>query len=123
MHHSIVIEESLKDKSALDKYKILRTKVSEDWHLRVIEVTDVDGFITTIKNAMVTDKPYYFHTFDDGKELIIAFREKVFKIDPNDKNTWFEAQKYGGEKLGIPGEQLDFAPSNFADEDRWYESD
>lgn len=120
MHHSIVIEESLKDKSVLDKYKILRTKVGSEWHLHVIEVTDVEEFIKSIQNAMVTDKPYYFHAFDDGNELIIVFREKVFKIDPNDKDTWLEAQKYGGDKLCIPAEQLDFAPSNFADEDTWY---
>lgn len=121
MYHSIVIRESLKNKSVLDKYRILRTKISERWHMHIIEVLDPEEFIATIQSTMTTSQPYYFHIYNNNNLLIVAFKDKMFKLNSNDKNTWVEAQKYGGEQLGIPGEELDFIPNNFADEEDWYD--
>lgn len=123
MYHAIVIEESLKDKSILDKYSILRTKVSERWHLHVIEVENPSVFIEDIQNEMVTSLPYYFHLYDDKNDLKVAFKEKSFDLDSKDKTTWIEAQKYGGNKLHIPFDELDFSPNNFSSEDEWYNKD
>lgn len=121
MYHSIVIEESLQDKNILKKYRILRTKVGEKWHLHIIEVADLSGFVKDIQSAMVLDMPYYFHVYNDNKFLKVIFKNKIFNLNSLDKNTWLEAQKYGGEKLNIPPKELDFSPNNFTTENDWYD--
>lgn len=122
MKHSIIIEESLKSPEVLKGYKILRTRFSpkQNWHLHVIEVSDVEKTISEIQQAMVENEPYYFHIYDEGETLKIIFKDTVFELDPNDKSTWQEARRCGGEKLGIPAEQLDFFPLRISQEDIWF---
>jgi hypothetical protein len=123
MYHSIIIEESLKNPEVLKNYKIIRTKFSaeQNWHLHIIEVPEIfDSFISEIQNEMVLDKPYYFHIYDQGKTLVIVFKDKIFNINPADESTWQEAREYGSQKLNIPAEQLDFYPTKISQEDDWY---
>lgn len=122
MYHSIVIEESLKDKKILEKYKIARTKIGDKWHLHVVEIEDPESFIKDIQENMVSDEPYYFHIYNDGDYLRVIFKLKVFDLDPKDKSTWIKAQNYGAEKLNIPAKELDFSPNNFDSEDEWFKS-
>ncbi len=119
MYHAIVIEELLKDKNVLKEFKILKTKISGDWHLHILEISDPKIAVSKIQKAMVSDKPYYFHIFNDGKNLIVVFRDKIFHLDPNNQKTWQEAMKYGSEKLNIPEEQLDFFPTRISEEAEW----
>ena len=87
MYHAIIIEESLKNPQVLKKYNILRTKFSPkvNWHEHIIEIIGpVEKFIEDIQQAMVDGKPYYFHIYDEGKTLIVVFKEKVF----HPKNPW-----------------------------------
>ncbi|HDZ54585.1 MAG TPA: hypothetical protein ENI19_03750 [Candidatus Nealsonbacteria bacterium] len=123
MYHSIIIEESLENPRILENYRILRTKFSErqNWHLHIVEITEpVEDAIKEIQNAMIGDRPDYFHIYDEGKDLIVIFKDKVFNIDPNNKSTWQEARAFGAFKLSIPAEQLDFYPSKISEEDEWY---
>lgn len=123
MYHSIIIEESLQKPEVLENYKILRTKFSEkqNWHLHIVEIPEpTEKAIKEIQEAMVVDKPYYFHIYDEGKTLIVIFKDKVFHLNPNDELTWREAREYGGSKLNIPPEQLDFFPSKISEEDNWF---
>jgi len=122
MRHSIIIEESLKDPKVLENYKILRTKFSakNNWHLHIIEVQEPKKAIKEIQEAMVEDKPFYFHIYDEGETLIIVFKDKVFNLNPRNLATWKEARAFGAEKLNIPAEQLDFYPSEISLEDDWY---
>ena len=123
MYHSVIIEESLKNPEVLDDYKILRTKFSpeEDWHLHIVEIPEPpDKAIKEIQEAMVSERPYYFHIYNEGKTLIVVFKDKFFQLDPSNKSTWQEAQKYGALKLNIPSDQLDFYPSRISEEDDWY---
>ncbi|KPJ57203.1 hypothetical protein AMJ49_01150 [Parcubacteria bacterium DG_74_2] len=123
MYHSIVIEESLKNSEILKKYKILRTKFSarKNWHLHIIEVPEIfEEFIKDIRRALVDDKPYYFHIYNEGNTLIIVFKDKIFDLNLLDKTTWQEAYQYGASKLNIPAEELDFYPSRISEEDDWY---
>ena len=122
MYHSIIIEESLKDKEILDKYKITRTKIDDKWHLHIVEFEDPECFIKDIQKNMVSDQPYYFHIYNEGNYLKVIFKQKVFNLDPKDKNTWIEVQNYGAEKLNIPAEELNFFPNNFDSEDKWFNS-
>ena len=123
MNRSIIIEESLKKPEVLNNYKILRTKFApgESWHLHIVEIpTPLEEAIKEIQEAMVEDKPFYFHIYDEGKNLIVVFKDKIFNIDPNNKSTWQEARAFGARKLNIPAEQLDFYPSRISEEDDWY---
>ena len=125
MYHAVIIEESLKNPEVLERYKILRTKFSseENWHLHIVEIPEPpDKAIKEIQEAMVSDRPYYFHIYNEGKTLIVVFKDKFFQLDPNNKSTWQEAQKYGASKLNIPSDQLDFYPSRISEEDDWYAS-
>ncbi len=127
MYHLIVIEESLEDPKILENYKILRTKFEPaegpdniDWHLHIVEIPEPEKTIKEFRAAIVSDKSYYFHIYDEGSTLIIAFKDKVFHLDPNDKLTWEDARIFGASKLNIPAEQLDFYPSRISEEDDWF---
>jgi len=122
MYHSIIIEESLKTSKVLEGYKTLRTKFSskQNWHLHIVEITEPEKAIKEIQEAMVIDKPFYFHIYNEGKTLIVIFKDKVFHLNPNDQSTWQEARTFGARKLNIPVEQLDFYPTRISEEDDWY---
>jgi len=123
MHRSIIIEESLKNPEVLKNCKILRTKfsVEENWHLHIVEIEESLGeFIKKIQEAMVSDKPYYFHIYDEGKTLIVVFKDIIFHLNPSNESTWKKAREYGGSKLNIPPEQLDFYPTKISEEDSWF---
>jgi len=122
MYHSIIIEESLKNPDVLKKYKILRTKFSaeENWHLHIVEIPDIKKAIAEVQEAMVNDAQYYFHIYNEGKALVIVFKNKIFRLDPNNDLTWQEAKEYGAKKLGIPIGELDFCPNKISEEDSWY---
>lgn len=123
MYHSIIIEESLERPGVLKNYKILRTKfeVEENWHLHIVEIPEpVEKAIKEIQKAMVVSQPYYFHIYDEGKILIVIFKDKVFSLNPNDESTWQEAREYGGEKLKISSKELNFFPTKISKEDNWY---
>lgn len=86
-----------------------------------MEIPDpIEKVIEEIQEAMVSDKPYYFHIYDEGKTFIIIFKDKIFYLNPIDQSTWQEARAYGARKLNIPMEELDFYPTKISEEDIWY---
>lgn len=122
MYHSIIIEESLEKPEVLRNFKILRTKFSaeENWHLHIVEIPKPEKAIKEIQEVMIIDRPYYFHIYNEGHALIVIFKDKIFRLNPNDESTWKEARVYGAAKLNIPPEQLDFYPKRISEEDVWY---
>ena len=56
---------------------------------------------------------FYFH-FYRGDELIIVFRNKIFRVTTN-PSSWKDAIEYG-KNLKIPIKQLDFIPYKVEDE-------
>ncbi len=118
-YHAVVIEQSLKDKGVLKSFKIQHQKHSGDWVLDVIEVGNPKLAIEAIQKEMVEDKGFYWHIYDNNKNLIIVFRDKVFYLDPRDMTTWEQAQAYGEKVLKIIPEQLDFFPTKLSDEEEW----
>lgn len=122
MYHAIIIEESLEKPEVLKKYKILRTNFSaeENWHLHIVEIPEPEKDIKEIQKEMVSDKPFYFHIYDEGITLIVVFKDNVFHLNPNDETTWRDARAFGASKLNIPAEQLDFYPTKISEEDDWY---
>ena len=49
--------------------------------------------------------------------------EKILSEEKTAESHWYktkqEAREYGGEKLKIPPEQLDFFPSRISEKERW----
>lgn len=123
--HAIIIEESLANKEILEKHRILRTKFLPppvSWRLHIVELYGtLDETIAEIQYSMVSDKPFYFHIYDEGETLIVVFKNNYFTLDPNNKITWMEAKLYGS-KLNIPAEQLDFYPTRISEEEVWFNS-
>lgn len=105
---SIVVE-SLEDKGILDNLKVLNIDETDDeipadrWHIYAVEATPDE--INEISRAMYPER-WYAH-FWDNKNIVAVFRDKVFHMKRDDKNTWQEAINYGM-SVGVPKEQLDF---------------
>ena len=49
----------------------------------------------------------------------MIFKEKVFRVSL-DKATWGPIKEYGGTMLKIPREQLDFWPTTFEEEPKYF---
>jgi hypothetical protein len=116
-YHGIIIKESVKDQSIFEKMQILGEKTGKHWTLMRIEVSSdaIDRLIKSIQSNLLYEKgvPYYAHLYRED-ELVIVFPEKVFRVSP-DKNSWRDVVSYG-KLLGIPEDELDFAPCRFEDE-------
>ena len=112
-YHGIIIDVSQKDQAIFESLDILGSKKAGNWLLYKIEVEakSIDKTIKNLQKHML--KGYYFHLYRD-KELIVVFKEKVFKVK-TDKSTWNEILKYG-KALKIPEKQLDFTPFKVEDE-------
>ena len=105
-----IIEESLMDNRVLNGLKIISFRISGDerpsdrWHLYKVEIAedDIEKLSQYIKQGT-----WYMHFWDEDKNVIAVFKDKIFRFKYNDKKTWEEAVMYGL-SLGIPVEQLDF---------------
>lgn len=105
MYKGTIIENSLSDKSILDKIKIEKTYQSDDWILHDVFVEENQIFELS---KYLADGPWYIHLWEPGKDDVkVIFKNKVFTIKFSDKSTWVDAVSYG-KSIGIPEEQLDF---------------
>lgn len=113
-YHGILVEESLKGKSFLDKLKIIGKKKGRTFNLIKISVKEnkITQLISDLQKNL-KGVNYYAHFYRDN-ELIVVFPKKIFKITPQ-KSSWRETIFYG-KSLGIPEEQLDFIPCRIEDE-------
>jgi hypothetical protein len=88
----------------LQKVRVRPDKLDET--VRAIQANMADRIMFRSQN-------FYAHFYRKG-ELIIVFRNKVFRVTP-DRSTWSGALEYG-RSLGIAEKQLDFTPCRFEDE-------
>lgn len=114
MYKGSIISESLKEPSFINKLKVYRVKIGEEdeeiprenrigrWHLYWVEVSEDE-----IKEISKELKEGWYAHFWQNKKVIVIFKDKRFKIDFDNKETWKEVLEYG-KSLGIPEEQLDF---------------
>ncbi len=120
----VIIEESLKDKAALKKIKILKTKIEKvtrehhtphlkQWTLHTIEIPEQQAQgIAEQLSASLDDSQINGHWYADFKNEThhyIIFPHKVFFIDRRNKGQYDQAKNYGL-SLGIPAHQVDFHP-------------
>lgn len=108
MLKGIIIENSLQDKSLLEKIQINRTWQEGDWILHEIEVDEKE--VPEI-GKYISNGPWYIHLWNVGEDdFAIIFKDKTFYVKKSDPSSFTEAIAYG-KSIGIPDEQLDF-PTN-----------
>ena len=121
-YHGIIINISQRDKSIFKTIDILGKRkylfgLLIFYKIKVVPENLV-SVIKTLQNnlsnrILFKKQEFYFHFYRDN-ELIIVFRDKIFKVSP-DKSTWLEAITHG-RQLKITDKQLDFIPNRFEDE-------
>ena len=105
MFKGTIIENSLSDKSILDKIKLERTYQSGNRVLHDVFVNEEQ--ISKLSKYLDTG-PWYAHFWESGKDDVkVVFKDRVFTIRFSDKSTWAEAVAHG-KSIGIPSEQLNF---------------
>lgn len=115
----VIIAESLQDKSVLNKLLIIKTDIEivtkshqtpwlKQWTLHTVEIPfdTMDETAKEIQNSLEKQHNWYAH-FWNNDSLCVIFRDKIYKLPKDDKNTWQEAIEYGI-SLGIPKQQLEF---------------
>ena len=115
-YHGIIIKESLKDQSVLDRTKILGQKKGIKWTLLRVGVNEnkIDEVLGLVQKSLVTEPArYYAHFYREGK-LIVVFPKKIFHLTPK-RETWRPAVDYG-KSVGVPEKELDFKPCRFEEE-------
>ncbi|MBU1018867.1 MAG: hypothetical protein ABII07_04660 [Patescibacteria group bacterium] len=114
-----IIEESLSDKSVLDKVKIIKTKVDpvterhqtpqvNQWTLHTVEIDSGNAEKIAELLSKSLEKAWYAD-YKNDEMVYIIFRDKIFKISRNNPSEFQEAKKYGV-SLGIPEYQVNFSP-------------
>lgn len=118
----IIIEESLDNKEILKEIKITKTEVEKvtdehktpwisQWTMHTIEIPDKKAKSTAEKISKAIDKEHnWYADFKNSSTHYIIFRNKVFKVNRNNKDEYEKVKKYGI-SLGIPDYQLDFSPN------------
>ena len=100
-----IVENSLANKDILKTLQIDKTWQDETWILHSIQIDE--SRLKELSEAL-NDEPWYIHLWEQGKDdVIVIFKNKIFRIKFSDKSTWVEAMNYG-KSIGIPVEQLDF---------------
>lgn len=122
VYHGILLDAEFEDKNFLNKFKIFakRKDVKNGWLCFGVEIESgkLEQTVNDIQSKLRADAPFYAHLYN-GKELIVIFREKVFRVRL-DKKTWGTLKEYGSEVLRIPYEQLDFWPTTFEEEQKYF---
>ncbi|MBI4016753.1 MAG: class I SAM-dependent methyltransferase [Candidatus Aenigmarchaeota archaeon] len=118
-----IIEESLEDKNALLKLKILKSVIERNteagqvrvWHLDTVEVDDADIDKVAQQLEKQIKLGYYTH-FTDFNTLLIIFKDKSFRIrlieQPKEAETGATKFKANPEDLHIWKHALDYGINN-----------
>ncbi len=121
-YHGIVINHSQRDRGIFQKLDVIGTKrlfagLIVFYKIRV-RPSDLDRVIKEIQENMssrfLIKRQHYYAHFYRGNELIVVFKDKVFKVT-TDKKSWRNPIAYG-KSLHIVEDQLDFVPNRFEDE-------
>jgi len=100
-----IIDESIKNKSILDEFKII-DKSDDDGAIYIVEIDDskINDIVPKVMHAMVEEKVWYCDLKNYDYHYII-YNDKVFKVNRDYGEQYEEAKKYGL-KRGIPECQL-----------------
>ena len=108
-YRGVIVLESLRDPTVVDGLKVVAREHDEPsgWRLVTVEVTSEQA---TALASELKSGPWYIHFWHD-QDVIVVFKDAVFRLRHNDRSTWTPALNHG-RALGIPEEQLDFPIDN-----------
>jgi len=114
MWKGVIIEESLGDKSLLSLVKIISSRKTTlenesergilTFHSVELEDSNLDEFIETAQKSIKDS--FYIHICKDS-EMIVIFRNKVFRFSSDNLEGLNEAREYGI-SVGVFKEQMPF---------------
>lgn len=120
MFKGVIIEESLEDKTVLQRFPILKAEVEQvmerfgtpwlsQWTLHTIDIPDeqIALFAGEVQKALDGTHHNWYADFKNEKTHYIIFKQRVFVIDRTKYAEYQEAQEYGA-SLGIPSHQVAF---------------
>lgn len=123
-YKGVIIEESLKDASFLEKVKVLKTKIEpitpehktpwlKQWTLHTVEVPEekAQEVAKTISQSFDPEHPDWYADYKNSKYHFIIYAGNVFKVDLSNPVLYKNAKAYGI-SIGIPEYQVDFAPED-----------
>jgi hypothetical protein len=121
-YHGIIINRSQADHSIFNKLEIIGKRKSLFGLLTLyktrVQPEKIDATIKLLQSNMASrlflKKQEFYSHFYRNNELIVVFRDAIFKISP-DKSTWKDAIAHG-RSLKIADKQLDFTPNTFENE-------
>lgn len=104
-YNGCLIEESLKDKSILNAFRLIET-IFDDGEMYIVEIDDerLEEVLPKLQSAMTEDKTWYADLKNNDYHYII-YNDKIFKVDRNFGEQYEQAKAYGL-KRGIPECQL-----------------
>lgn len=133
-YHAEVINLSLKDRSIIKKYPILKCKKRFLGLCKIYTIAipekEIAGAINLFQENMsnALGKEWYI-TFHTAEKVVVVFRDRIFNLSgkgispvyqkcidtshAEDKTNWDEMIQYA-KSLGVPEEQCDFLPEDFA---------
>lgn len=112
LYYGTIIKNSLSDPAILDNLKILKTYQLADWNLVDVQVNEKQ--IEKL-GKVLQEGPWYMHFWQEKKDdLLVAFKDKNFRIKYSDQNSWAPVVDHAVKK-GIPIEQLDFKKRDLSD--------
>ncbi|HRN69670.1 MAG TPA: hypothetical protein PLS49_00665 [Candidatus Woesebacteria bacterium] len=119
-YKGIIIEESLGNKSVVEKVKVIETKVEPitpehktpwltQWTLHTVEIPEeqADNIAKEISNSFDSKHPDWYADFKNDRYHFIVYAGKVFKVDLQNPILYKDATEYGI-SIGIPEYQVDF---------------
>ena len=115
MYKGIIISESLNEPSFINQFKVYRVEISKEeenipnenrkarWHLYWVKAKakQIKQLSKEIKQG------WYTHFWNSKREMKVIFKDKIFNMQFDNKDSWKDAVEYG-KSLGIPEYQLDF---------------
>lgn len=133
-YHAEIINLSLKDITMIKDFSVLNVKKRFLGYVKIYTIsvpeTDIEKTIFMFQKNLCTKlKKEWYITFHNDKRVIVVFRDRLFdlsgkglfpiyqkKLDTmhaEEKQKWDELIEYA-KTLGIPDQQCDFLPENFA---------
>jgi hypothetical protein len=105
IYEGVIIKDSLEDPSVLDDMEVISHEIEPltNWDIYKVRATP-DDFESLSK--IVKPLRYYIH-FWKGFDVVVIFRNKIFKYRLGDEASWKRVIEYGL-SMGIPIDQLDF---------------
>jgi hypothetical protein len=110
MYNGAIVLESLEDPKIPKDFKVISIEETKDtnpanrWHIYEVEATR-DQLVKLSK--VIKPTKWYAHFWNEKREVIAVFRDKIFEFNFDDTKSWEPAIQYGL-SVQIPKEQLDF---------------